>query len=231
VYLTPNLDSLTRAFVRRGFSVARGEFDPLGVSRNYVNLPSGQTIALETTYSWDTSDWRVRAIRDYGTHVSGLIFRTDSLEGLRAAISVDATPIEQFSIYSPPGDTSPRDGFALAGPQPLDVVVLSSHEVKDSLIDIKDSILDVKDSLGDSQPPNGLRRVMWLLLTVSDTTESQLRQFFDDLGVHRSHAGCCDYWILGPLELPVAIRFELPSTTFRGQGEWLSIEDGGVVFD
>jgi hypothetical protein len=72
---------------------------------------------------------------------------------------------------------------------------------------------------------------MWLLLTVSDSTESLLRQTFADLKIPRAHEGCCDYWLIGPADHRTALRFELPSTTFRGSGNWLSIEEGGVVFD
>lgn len=208
IYLTGNLDSLSRSFQSKGFVLERGRFNALGVSENFVRLPYGQTIVLQTTNSTDTSDWRVKAIRDYGTHIAGLYFRTRILESVFAAIHSAKTEF----IDSDSG----RRSFALQHPAPLDVVCTDSP-----------------DTLSESHVmhPNGLRRIMWLLLTVSDSTETLLRQTFNDLGIERAHEGCCDYWLLGPPEQRTTLRFELPSTTFRGTGNWLSIEDGGVVFD
>jgi hypothetical protein len=223
IYLTPNLDSLTKSFVDRGFRVVRGTFDPLGVSSNYVWLPSGQIIELTTTYSRDSADWRVQAIRKYSTHIAGLRFRVRSVAKTFTSLTTPKTILQADSSATyprllPGEPRTPDYAFALRSPKPLDVVFVGSDSAR---------TLPVYDSL----PPNGLRRIMWLLLTVSDTTEALLRQTFEDLGLHRSHEGCCDYWVIGPPQNRTAIRFELPSTTFKGEGDWLSIEEGGIVFD
>ncbi len=212
VYLTPNLDSLTRTFRKQGIRISAAQFDPLGTERNSILLPSGQTIDLETTHSTDSDLWQNRALRAYGTHVSGITLTMNDVRPLTRRL--DSIGIEHSPIIPTNGGESLR--FAITGPQPLDIVFESPVRLP----------IPAKEDTGDVRQ---LRRISWLLFTTSPKEEEILRNLFAALGLTKKHEGCCDYWLIGPPENRIGVRFELPSTTFIGKGDWLSIEPGGVV--
>ena len=214
VYLTGNLDSLTWSYIDNGFAVQRGEFEPFGTMHNLVRLPSGQTVELQSTASEDTNDWRRKAVAWYGTHVDGIVFRVP--DAARLFLKFDSLGIPHGPLLPSYHGEKLSVGFGLQGPEPLDVSFISyDSAVPQHTVNM---------------PPNRFRRISWLLLTASPDEERLLRSVFGALGLRKLHEGCCDYWLLGPPEYPLAIRFELPSTTFACEGHWLSIENGGVIY-
>jgi hypothetical protein len=212
VYLTGNLDSLTRSYIDGGFAIERSEFEPFGTVRNVIRLPSGQTVELQSMSSMDTDDWRRNAITWYGTHVGGVVFGV--YNAARLLLKFDSLGIPHGPLIT--SHYGEKLAFGLKGPEPLDVSFISD-----------DSVMPQHT---EAIPPNRFRRISWLLLTASPDEEHLLRSVFDALDLRKLHEGCCDYWLLGSPEYPVAIRFELPSTTFAGKGNWLSIENGGVIY-
>jgi hypothetical protein len=200
--LTSNLDSAMRSFLAHGFRFEPSKFAPYGPVR--ILLSSGVTLELESSDPKDLSDWKTRARAAYGNHVAGIAFAVDDLPGVARRLD---------SMRIPHGPVTPH-GFGLAGIAPLDVVFVPRN------------MSVATGAIGK----NGYRRVSWLLLTASDSSQALLRRVFDALGLRKLHEGCCDYWLTGPVDARTAIRFELPSAAFRPEGEWLSIEDGGIVY-
>jgi hypothetical protein len=211
--LTSNLDRAMRSFLARGFRFESSDFAPYGPVR--VRFSSGATLELESGDPKDSSDWKTRALAAYGNHVAGVAFAIDDLP--RVARRLD-------SIGIPHGPVTPH-GFGLAGIAPLDLVFVprDAHGIQ------------------SATGKNGYRRVSWLLLTASDSSQALLRRVFDALGLRKLHEGCCDYWLTGPVDARTAIRFEIPvdersstsaapEKSFKPEGEWLSIEDGGIVY-
>ena len=212
-YLTPNLDSLSRTFQKQGFRISSSEYDPLGVEQYSIVLPSLQTVELETSHSSDSADWRRKAIRAYGTHVSGVVFSVPDIRIL--ARTFDSVGISHSAIEADRQGASIHVG--MTGPQPLDVVFESPPS-------------SPKPPAVDTVEQPRLSRISWLLLTASPSEEALFRRIFSALSLRKKHEGCCDYWLIGQPENRIAVRFELPTTTFFGKGDWLSIEPGGVVF-
>jgi hypothetical protein len=210
LYLTNNLDSLTRHFVKDGFEVRSCEYDLSGVQRNEVDLLCGQVVELESLVPSDTSDWRWKAIAAYGTHVCGVVLHVADASQLAQAL--DSLSIPHGSIQTYNRETA----FGLDSPMPLDISFASCDS----------AVLQKTAPLSE----NRFSRISWLLLTASPKSEAMLRRVFSALGLKEGHEGCCDYWMIGPPENRVGVRFELPSTTFFSSGDWLSIEPGGVVF-
>src|SRR5260370_33312611 len=71
-FLTQNLDSLTRSYLKKGFWIKSGKREPGGVFTNSIILRDGTEIILETTLSTDSLDWRVLALKKYGSHIAGI---------------------------------------------------------------------------------------------------------------------------------------------------------------
>jgi len=226
VYLTGNLDSLLHSFAEQGFEIAGGPLNGTRESGTYtplahdwsaplpqvnkVLLPSGQRVEFQSPPTNDTSDWRWRAVAAFGTRVAGIILRVRDIPGLARAfdsLNIPHGPVERSASGL---------SLGLLGPEPLDVAFVSGDSAPQLHV--------------SNIPPNRFTRISWLLLTASEKSEVTLRLVFTVLGLTKSHEGCCDYWMLGPPENRVGIRFELPTTTFTGLGEWLSIEPGGIVF-
>lgn len=210
-YLTTNLDSAMRSFLAHGFKFEHSEFAAYGPVA--VRLPCGNSIELESSDgSWaiprDTSAWKTRALAAYGNHVAGVAFAVEDIPLLGRHLD---------SLGIPHGLVAPS-GFGMIGTAPLDFVFVPREARTPT----------------SEAGQNGYRRISWLVLTASDSSQALLRRVFDALNLRKLHEGCCDYWLVGPVDARTAIRFEIPSATpeksFKPEGQWLSIEDGGIIF-
>src|SRR5947209_17417446 len=65
-FLVQNLDSITRSYAIKGFTITPGKREPGGIFSNFVRLQDGSEILLETTTSRDSTDWRLQALKEYG---------------------------------------------------------------------------------------------------------------------------------------------------------------------
>ena len=79
-YLTSNLDSLTRSFIRKGYRIKTGKREPDGIFSNSILLQDGSEIILETTTSSDSKEWQLQALKKYGSHISGITFEVDQID-------------------------------------------------------------------------------------------------------------------------------------------------------
>lgn len=224
-YLTNNLDSLTRSFLKRGFRIKQGKRQPGGVFNNTILMQDGSEIILETTLSTDTIDWRKNALKKYGSHISGIAFEVDSINNLFSLLRNSQIPINLIdSIINRSYGTNRTYMsyvFALDSCLPLDVVFFSKDT--SSLIHSPEF-----DSL--SHHKNNVFRIDWVLLSASPLIENRLRKFFEVIGALRQHQGCCDFWRVGPADDFCFFRFEPPLPKVRGINNWLSVEPDNIYF-
>ena len=212
-YLTSNLDSLTRTFIKKGFRIIPGKREPDGVFNNKLMLQDGSEIILETTLSSNGDDWRVQTLRKYKNYISGLVFEVDSIESLLYLMKLSNIPIQSININK-------SYAFALDSCAPLDVVF------------IPNDTLNIYSKGFDSftRHPNHVFRFDWILLSASPLVELRLRKFFEVVGARKMHGGCCDFWRLGPPDDFCFFRFDPLPPKAKGIKDWLSIEPNGIYF-
>jgi len=221
-YLTSNLDSLTRSFLKKGFKIKQGKREPGGVFSNLVLLRNGSEITLETTLSTDSKDWRWNALKKYGAHISGLAFEVDSIDKFYSLVKSGQIEVSELD--------SNRYGtyrsymtylFALDSCLPLDVVFISK--------DTSQQIPSLEfDSL--SHHKNNVFRFDWVLLSASPIIETRMRKFFEIIGAIKQHGGCYDFWRVGPADDFCFFRFEPPLAKTKGINDWLSVEPDNIYF-
>jgi hypothetical protein len=216
LYLTPNLDSLVRTDTKLGFRVVPPSPTE---GRAQIILPSGQNVTLLAP----ELDWQKLATKAYGTHAAGLVLRVPN--ALQLYLHLDSLSIPHGNLDEVRTDTSGQFSFGIDHIEPLDLTFVSSNPEP------------TPPTTDTTLPPNRFRRISWLVLTASAKTETLLRRVFDALELTMKHEGCCDYWLVGPPDNRIAIRFEVPEgwprpipnqTTYEGW--WLSIEDGDVIY-
>jgi hypothetical protein len=211
-FLTNNLDSLSRSFIKKGFRLEPGLREPAGVFNNSITLSDGSEMILETTYSQDTDDWRLQDLRKFGNHVAGIAFEVQNMDSLYAGLRNDSLLVT--SIME-------KDGlkyFALDSCAPLDVVFLA----KSNLSSYK------TDSL--TNHPNGVFRFDWILLSAATPIEKRLRSLFEKINAWKLHQGCSDYWRIGPPSDFCFFRFEQLPPKAGEKNDWLSIEPANIFF-
>ena len=86
VYLTHNLDSLTRQMQSSGLRIQAGKRSSMGVETNLALLADGTYFELQSTNTTDTDDWRFQALARYGDHIAALTFQVANLDSLRTAL-------------------------------------------------------------------------------------------------------------------------------------------------
>jgi len=207
--LTQNFDSLTRSYLKKGFRIKNARREPGGVFSNLVILRDGTQIILESTTSTDSNDWRLAALKKYGSHISGIAFEAENIDSLQVALKNNDVPYKSYQ--------SDRTYLALDSIAPLDVVFFQ-----------KDSSSGEIDSLAYHR--NHVFRVDWLLLSACPLIETRVRKLFEITGALKQHEGCCDYWRVG---LPVDFcffRFDPLPQKAKGMLHWLSIEPDGMYF-
>jgi len=217
-YLTGNLDSETRSFVKKGFRIKEGKREPGGVFSNIILLQDGSQIILETTISSDLNNWRFQALKKYKNSISGIVFEVESIDSLYNMMKRNNIPLQ---LLATSGKSNKSYRFALDSCAPLDVVFLS----KDTSIHVHSPEFD---SL--SHHRNNVSRFDWMLLSVSPEIESWLRRFFEIIGARKMHEGCCDFWRVGPPDDFCFFRFDPMPPKAKGKKDWLSIEPDGVYF-
>jgi hypothetical protein len=207
-YLTANLDSSIRAFLRDGFIFDHTEYHPFGPFQ--VTLPATHQIWLVGSDTTDTTKWQTHALRQFHNHIANAEFEVDSLDVLLRKF--DSLQIAHSSVMG--------GKFSLANLSPLEISFTNANDTT------------------HPQFGNRYSRISWLVLTANDSTEAIMRRVFAALGLRQFHEGCCDYWTLGQVDSRTAIRFELPpGSTWASpppkphpEPGWLSIEEGGVVY-
>jgi len=225
-YLTGNLDSLVRSFLQQGFTVTPSTNLANDVEAYRIWLPDTTYVELQSTNARDSSDWRVSAIKAYGTHISSLALRTDHLDSIYALF--DTSSVGKIYQW-----TNGR-GFGFRSPGPMELTILqrnSAYLAKISNLWKRVETTVMKDSIIHSLPyhhPNGAYKIHWLLLTASPNQEQFLRGIYEKLGFPRRNETYWDYWLIGPADHRQVTRFEIFPDTLTG--EWLSIENGGVIY-
>jgi hypothetical protein len=218
-YLTANLDSLTRSFIKKGFRIQPGKREPGGVFNNFIFLSDGAEIILETTFSKDTNDWRLIALKNYGNHISGITFEVDQVKLLYEQLQLRSIPLSTFDtiMFNGIHGTYNTIFFALDSCLPLDVTFIG-----------KDSASRQTDSVAIH--PNHVFRIDWLLLSANSNIESRLRKLFEAIGALKMHEGCCDFWRAGPADDFCFFRFAPVPPKRIKEMQWLSIEPDGIYF-
>jgi hypothetical protein len=218
-YLTSNLDSLTRSFLKKGFRISQGKRDPIGVFNNFITLEDKTQIILETTNSKDSTDWRIQILKNYGNHISGIAFEVNQIDSFYQILRSDSIPLSPVERFNN-SDRSSNIYFALDSVLPLDVVFFQ----KDSLI----KPLQEKDSL--SNHPNHVFRIDWMLLSADSSNHRNIRKVFEAVAALQLHQGCCDYFRVGPSDDFCFFRFDPLPQKAKGKNNWLSIETDGIYF-
>lgn len=208
-YVMSNLDSTLKAFLGSGFVFDRTEYHSYGPFE--ITLPAGHTVAIIGSDTTDTTNPRSRALRQFGGHIASVEFEVEQLEDI--ARMLDSFNVEHGALGS--------NKFSIVGTAPLEI-----------------SFAAASNEEAHVQGGNRYSRISWLVFTANDSTQAMMRKVFAALGLRQSHEGCCDYWLVGPVESRTAIRFELPpGSTWASpppkphpEPGWLSIEEGGVVY-
>ncbi len=218
-YLTDKFDSLIASYSKAGYKITAGERSTFGLQSDFIWFEDGSYLEFQTTNTDDSTDWRFRAIRTFGTHVSSLGLRVVHLDSVLRELgdhSIDVGTNFVARLNCPDlGRQVSIKGCALKGPAPLDVVFIESERVQPP-----------KEATSHA---NSVFRVDWLLLTASPDEEALLRQTFDALKIRKRHEGCCDYWMVGPSTKRIGIRFQLHQDTYVPLDNWLEIDNGAVI--
>ena len=214
-FLTSNLDSLTRAFIKRGYHIKQGKREADGIFNNSILLQNGCEMILETTLSSDPNDWRNVALTKYRTHISGIAFEVDHPDSFHDILQFHSVPVSPIMTSTYRGQT-----FALDSCFPLDVVFYSK--------DTTNIHSPEMDSL--SHHRNNVYRFDWVLLSAGSSTEKNLRKVFEVISTWKLHEGCCDFWRVGPSNDFCFFRFEPPIKKAKGISDWLSIEPDNIYF-
>lgn len=213
-YLTRNLDSLTKVFQKRGFTVTPGDSRILDMERHFVNLPDGTYIELQSTSSMDSADWRVSALRFYGDHIASVTFQTPDLEKLRAQL-------EGSSVK--PGTTLEERyegrllwrAFGIEGCKPVDIVFMQREQGLVAL---------------PIQHANGHRRIEWVIFSADKEEEPLLRDLFTALHLTKRHEGWFDYWMMGSPDERLNVRIGQPYNPLFASSKGVFIEENGLVY-
>jgi hypothetical protein len=208
-YLTANLDSTLKAFLGSGFVFGRTEYHPFGPF--VVMLPAGHQIELSGSDITDSTKAATRTLAKFGNHLARVELEARDIQSI--AHTLDSAGIPHNAISA--------NAFSLAGTSPLEI-----------------SFCEPASKTVAAQMENRYSRISWLVLTASDSAQVMMRKVFGALGLKQFHEGCCDYWLVGPVESRTAIRFELPAGSKwaspppkqHPEPDWLSIEEGGVVY-
>jgi hypothetical protein len=222
-YLTPNLDSMTRSFIKRGYRINQGKRDPGSIFNNSIIFPDGCQIILETTTSTDANDWRLKALKKFGSHVAGIAFEAENIDTLWHSMKIHNIPVSDIAAMSCCRMNNPYcsvPGFALDSCAPLDVVFIA----KDT------SCLHTAEYDSLARHPNHVFRFDWILLTASSEVEARMRKVFEIINGWKQHEGCCDFWRVGPSDDFCFFRFEPLSKKSKIKSDWLSIEPDGMYF-
>lgn len=220
-YLTTNIDSLTRSFAKRGYSVQTGLREPDGILNDVVNFPNGSKINIETTQHTETSDWRVYELKKYGTHVSGIEFDVADIDSVYANFQQNSISVGPLisDLGNQNGDSlESRKYFGLHFCFPIDFVFFSHQTSKYFKVD------------SSSRQKNGVYRIDWIILSASSEVEREMRAVFSLLNLQTRHDGCCDFWRIGAADDFCYVRFEHPPEKAAGRTDWLSIEPDGIYF-
>ncbi|MEP7234252.1 MAG: hypothetical protein ABI778_03045 [Ignavibacteriota bacterium] len=215
-WLSSNIDSLTRSFTKKGYTISPGRREPGGDFSNIIGISDGSEIMLRSTMSRDSEDWEVMALKRFGNHIAGIVFEVDSLDVFHNSLVTGNIAVT--------AETSSPDGvrsFALDSCSPLDVVFMQKDSAASSLAAIPDSMRIHR---------NHVYRFDWVLLSAAEKIELQLRKIFEIIGARKLHQGCCDYWRIGPSDDFCFFRFEPPSKKAAGISNWLSIEPENIYF-
>ena len=213
-YLTRNLDSLTKVFQKKGFTVTPGDSKVLDMERHFVNLPDGTYIELQSTSSLDSGDWRVNSLNFYGDHIASVTFQTPDLEKLRQKLEGTSVRIGRTldEIYE--GRLLWR-AFGIEGTEPLDIVFVQREQ---SLVE-----LPIKHE-------NGHRRIEWVIFAANKEEEPVLRDLFTALDLTKRHEGWYDYWMMGTSERRLNVRIGEPYNPMFKASNGIFIEENGLVF-
>jgi len=206
IMVTDDLDSLTRAFTKQGFTVQPLQRDPVGLLADEIVFPNRTSLVFETPSL--ANNWRTDALRTLGRpFVSELRFVAKELHSVRSRIEAMGIGVVLLDSL----DTS--KGFAIDSIAPI--VISFTTDTLNSMI---------------LQHSRGYYRIDWVILGASPDTEVRLRRLFDAIGFLKDHRGCCDFWRAGSPQDFTFIRFEMPQPPWRGETNWLSIGKNALYF-
>ena len=204
-----------------GLRIQAGKRSSMSVETNLALLADGTYFELQSTNTTDTDDWRFQALSRYGDHVAALAFQVGNLDSLRTALekrNVSTGPaltgaLNEGAIRQTDTTAHYWRAFGSETKGPLDVVFLDSS------------------TRGEPDPiAEGPSRIDWLLLSTSPREEIEMRNILAAIGLTRLHEGCCDYWLAGPPDARIKLRFDPAPPRSVGTEGWLSIEPTGVIY-
>jgi len=222
-YLASNLDSLTRSYIKRGYTIKQGKRDADGIFSNSILLSDGSEIILEATLSTDPNDWHNIATKKYGTHAAGIAFEVEDIDSLYQLLQRENIPLGGKAFikqYRNDETFYIAKAFALDSCAPLDVVFYA----KDT------AVLHSPEFDSLSHHSNHVYRFDWVLLSAGISVERNLRSVFEVISTWKLHEGCCDFWRVGPADDFCFFRFEPPLKKNIGINNWLSIEPDNIYF-
>jgi len=221
-YLTLNLDSLTRSFLKRGFKIKPGLRMPGSIFTNSIVFGNGCEIILQTTFTRDSDDWQLQALKKYGNHIAGIAFETDQIDSLYRSLrshNIALGSLDTVVREKTDGTKNMVRTFAIDSCAPLDVVFFS----KDS-----STISHSVDSL--TIHANHVFRFDWVILSAGTAIEKSIRTLFDISRSLKFHEGCCDFWRVGPSNDFCFFRFDPPPIHAKGKPDWISIQPDLIYF-
>jgi hypothetical protein len=204
--VTDDLDSLSKALTKQGFTVRPLRREPVGVLADEIVFANRTSIITETPSVGET--WRVEALQTLGRpFVSELRFVTTNPDSLRQQI--EGAGVDVVLLDS----SDPARGFAIDSTSPI-VITFSNDTVR-------------SDAPAHAR---GYFRIDWVILGASQDVELRLRKLFDTIGFLKSHQGCCDFWRAGTPQDFTFFRFESPQAPWRGETNWLAIGKNALYF-
>lgn len=207
-YLTGNLDSLTRAFQRKGFIVTPGKFVSTELATHFVHFSDGTSLELEGPNMSNPDDWRVQALEKYGDHISAIVFRTKDLARVEQQMRANGVRF---------GNTLHQEGwraFGIEGAHPLDIVFVERDDARETV----------------EPHPNDHRRIEWIVISANKEQEPLLRNVFSALELTMRHEGWFDYWMMADPTNRLNIRIGPPYKPAFKQSNGIYLEENGIVY-
>lgn len=205
-YLTNNLDSLSRSFVKRGFSITLGSRDPITPFMNEIILPNGTSIHLESRQRLDKPQ-PPHTLNS--TEISSMTFETDNLDSIMKFCNSAGFYCHSF----------------FKGDSLVEVCIDSLSP--SMVVFVRKAAFNTDTTI---HHPKGIFRIDWVLLSASPDVEQKLRILFGMLSIQKYHEGCCDYWRFGDGYDFTKIRFERAKIQQLIGSDKLTIEEGNIYY-
>lgn len=202
IFLTNKLDSMSRSFTKKGFTVIHGKRDPLGNFEDSVILQNGSTIIFRMPFLLDSADEDTQILNTYGPVLREMIFTTDSLSLLHAMMYHDSSYFYSNSLTY---DTEPTR-ITITHDAALRAEMYPRHQ-------------------------NNVHRIDWVLLSGSTDVQVTLEKIFSVSNNKKMRGGCCEFYRVGTPFNPTYIRFEPAKKIIPVKHSgFFVVEEGNIYF-